>query len=343
MESLETDILQPQWLTMTTNELELALFLRYDDEDDGILRPPFAGATEQKHLPVTHLNISNYISNEHDHQYDHQHEALGHFGTQWELDPESFDRICTDMITPLDDTLEYPKTQSSSSRLLPESLSFTQHFPRGQTATDNSHLTTSPNFAHSSLFLARPAPSPWSSGSSSTSWSPLSTPFTQPQPNDAHLSVPHPAKSLIQCDWEKCGKAFRTKTDLNHHLRYHNKSLQCPYCHLKHATKRLLDRHINERHFSTEKYYYTVTGCSRSMNGGNLGNRGRHFTREDNCKRHMRNIHQLSGTDEGLSGEMCKLGITRSPGGVVSMDESTMLIRRNRKARFVKMERSRAM
>lgn len=83
MESLETDILQPQWLTMTTNELELALFLRYDDEDDGILRPPFAGATEQKHLPVTHLNISNYISNEHDHQYDHQHEALGHFGTQW--------------------------------------------------------------------------------------------------------------------------------------------------------------------------------------------------------------------------------------------------------------------
>lgn len=277
------------------------------------------------------------------------------------------------MITPLDDTLECPKTHSSSSRLLPESLSFTQHFPRGQTATDNSHLTTSPNFAHSSLFLARPAPSPWSSGSSSTSWSPLSTPFTQPQPNDAHLSVPHPAKSLIQCDWEKCGKAFRTKTDLklvehlctlpnvsgsiesyhislfhtnyksSHHLRYHNKSLQCPYCHLKHATKRLLDRHINERHFSTEKYYCTVTGCSRSMNGGNLGNRGRHFTREDNCKRHMRNIHQLSGTDEGLSGEMCKLGITRSPGGVVSMDESTMLIRRNRKARFVKMERSRAM
>ncbi|KUJ08207.1 uncharacterized protein LY89DRAFT_691105 [Mollisia scopiformis] len=61
--------------------------------------------------------------------------------------------------------------------------------------------------------------------------------------------------SPILCSWEKCGKTFFTNSDLNHHLKSHTKPFHCPQCPPQQATKRLLHRHINGRHFNTEKYY----------------------------------------------------------------------------------------
>jgi len=57
-----------------------------------------------------------------------------------------------------------------------------------------------------------------------------------------------------------------------------------------------------------EKYYCVVTGCKRGMDGG------RHFGREDNCRKHVRLVHG-------------KLGA----GVAVGMDEVTRGIRRERR------------
>lgn len=70
---------------------------------------------------------------------------------------------------------------------------------------------------------------------------------------------------------------------------------------------------------------------------GDLGNGGRHFTREDNCKRHLTKMHGISHTGEGLGGEITKQAKDREKSGVVDMDELTRRIRRERKVGRRKM------
>ncbi|KAH7395841.1 hypothetical protein BKA64DRAFT_754804 [Cadophora sp. MPI-SDFR-AT-0126] len=186
--------------------------------------------------------------------------------------------------------------------------------------------------------LETPQSSLWSQDSLSTLGSSLSASPAQ-QPSDS-IATTNGASSVssITCSWQGCDKVFSTKVDLNHHLRYHIKRFQCPHCSLKQATKRLLDRHINERHSLTEKYYCSFEGCPRSI-GGASGNGARHFTREDNCKRHMRKIHgQMPGTDGGLVGGTHKMGAVKVTCAVVDMDESTRQIKRNRRTRGAKLE-----
>ncbi|KAH7360243.1 hypothetical protein BKA65DRAFT_181116 [Rhexocercosporidium sp. MPI-PUGE-AT-0058] len=252
------------------------------------------------------------------------------------------------MIPPLGEIGGYVQTHSSFNGDLTLPLFFTHPLLTGEDSSNKPPSTNSPNSTHSSLFLTPPATSPWSSESFSPCYSSPLTPSIQPSSSEIKLTVASQNKFPVQCHWESCLKVFRTKTDLNHHLRYHSKPFQCPHCPLKQATKRHLDRHINERHFSTEKYYCTTIGCSRSINGGagNI-NGGLCFKREDNCRRHMRNVHGVSGTDgvaaESLSGGLCGLGSEVCDRGGVSMDESSRRIRMGRKVGGVKLERMRAM
>ena len=64
---------------------------------------------------------------------------------------------------------------------------------------------------------------------------------------------------------------------------------------------------------------------------GDLGNGGRHFTREDNCRRHLRKIHGMAGMGEELGWEMARQAKDGGQSGVVDMDELTRRIRVERK------------
>jgi hypothetical protein len=114
----------------------------------------------------------------------------------------------------------------------------------------------------------------------------------------------------IACTWPSCYKTFVTNSDYNHHCRYHNLAFQCPTCPAQHATKRELDRHINSCHTRAEKYYCTISNCKRSILWG-----GAPFSREDNCRRHMKRKHKM--TD--IQVETC------------AMDDETKRIRKQRK------------
>lgn len=79
---------------------------------------------------------------------------------------------------------------------------------------------------------------------------------------------------------------------LNHHKRYHDRPHECPHagCTMRFGTKTHLDRHINDKHFKTRKFYCTVHDCPYSKQGG------KSFPRKDNWRRHMVNKHQLTPT-----------------------------------------------
>ena len=64
---------------------------------------------------------------------------------------------------------------------------------------------------------------------------------------------------------------------------------------------------------------------------GNIGNGGRHFPREDNCKRHLRNVHGISAMGEGLCGQSNNQSNEGGEIQAVDMDELTKLIRKERK------------
>ena len=65
--------------------------------------------------------------------------------------------------------------------------------------------------------------------------------------------------------------------------------------------------------------------------GGDLGNGGRHFTREDNCRRHLRKIHGISGMGKEPGVEIDSQAKEGGESEVVDMDELTKRIRRERK------------
>lgn len=116
----------------------------------------------------------------------------------------------------------------------------------------------------------------------------------------------------IQCTWASCNKTFLTRSEYNHHSKNHTKPFQCASCSARHATKRQLDRHINEKHKTTEKYFCTVSACKRS-----LARNGKPFPRDDGCRKHMRRVHRM--TEEQV--KEC------------GMDERTRMIRLGRKVR----------
>lgn len=64
---------------------------------------------------------------------------------------------------------------------------------------------------------------------------------------------------------------------------------------MKFGTKTHLDRHINDKHNKTRKYYCTQQGCPYSRQGG------KSFPRKDNWRRHMVNKHNLTNiADPGV-------------------------------------------
>ncbi|KAK0729906.1 hypothetical protein B0H67DRAFT_478481 [Lasiosphaeris hirsuta] len=90
------------------------------------------------------------------------------------------------------------------------------------------------------------------------------------------------------CD--QCHRVFDQIHKLNHHKRYHDRPHECPHmgCSMKFGTKTHLDRHINDKHMKTRKFYCTQSDCPYSRQGG------KSFPRKDNWRRHMLNKHRIS-------------------------------------------------
>jgi hypothetical protein len=286
------------------------------------------------------------------------------------FDIESHGGFLEEVMGPIEDALGYQEMYSPFDDGSPSPLSVTQHLPMEVSVADNPNPTQDFYFAAPLLLLdigiSEPTTPPWSSLWPQEFPSASSTILSQPSPNSRINSVSttsrYPSLSPILCSWEGCGKTFLTNTAFkyvvltsstpstiiltltptssprlskanfqpSHHLKYHTRPFHCPHCPLQQATKRLLHRHINERHFNTEKYYCTVESCNRSMYG-DLGNGGRHFTREDNCRRHLRKIHGMAGMGEELGWEMARQAKDGGQSGVVDMDELTRRIRVERK------------
>lgn len=93
-----------------------------------------------------------------------------------------------------------------------------------------------------------------------------------------------PTSKIIVCDQGSCvNNPFPTITALNRHMRYHNRPFLCPRCPRDFGTKTHLERHINERHDATEKYYCHVQNCIYAQTTQN----GKFFLRKDNLRRHV--------------------------------------------------------
>jgi hypothetical protein len=130
----------------------------------------------------------------------------------------------------------------------------------------------------------------------------------------------------IQCTWPSCNKVFPSvhtykcaaypfvamcsTNVISHHSKSHTKPFKCTHCPARRATKRHLDRHVNENHNNLEKYYCSVAECKRSLDNG-----GKPFPRIENCRRHMKMVHKFIADQARLC----------------VMDEETMRIRRERK------------
>lgn len=99
----------------------------------------------------------------------------------------------------------------------------------------------------------------------------------------------------IRCAWPSCNKVFSKRITYKQHTRSHTKPYQCLFCSDRYAIKPHHDRHVNERHRMTEKYYCRVPTCDRSLAGG-----GKPFPRMDNCRRHMHGAHRFSKDEARL-------------------------------------------
>ncbi|EPE33010.1 hypothetical protein GLAREA_06022 [Glarea lozoyensis ATCC 20868] len=128
-------------------------------------------------------------------------------------------------------------------------------------------------------------------------------------PLDSGSSPKEKAVPQIGCTWPLCIKSFSSMADYNHHFKNHSKPFLCTICPARHATKRHLDRHVNERHSNVENYFCSVLTCKRSRAGGQP------FRRVENCRRHVVKVHQLC--DASMDG--------------LDMDEETRRVREGRK------------
>jgi len=57
---------------------------------------------------------------------------------------------------------------------------------------------------------------------------------------------------------------------------------------MRFGTKTHLDRHVNDKHNKTRKFYCTQSDCPYSRQGG------KSFPRKDNWRRHMINKHRVT-------------------------------------------------
>lgn len=124
---------------------------------------------------------------------------------------------------------------------------------------------------------------------------------------------PEPSTDHIQCNFGSCKKICSSKSDFNHHYKNHSRPFKCEACSSSWATSGHLNRHMNSCHKRTEKYYCTVSGCSRSNDP--KGEPVLPFWRSDTCSKHMRKVHGL-GKEEA---KHC------------AMDEATAAIRQERR------------
>lgn len=112
---------------------------------------------------------------------------------------------------------------------------------------------------------------------------------------------------FFPCDHERCDRVFDQVHKLkyvpaphldplpmltiaSHHKRYHDRPHECvhPGCTMRFGTKTHLDRHVNDKHNKTRKFYCTQHECPYSKQGG------KSFPRKDNWRRHMVNKHRIS-------------------------------------------------
>lgn len=161
---------------------------------------------------------------------------------------------------------------------------------------------------HNGMYLnVSPIPSP---GQSPHPSSTLSPGLSAPSPATPAGLSPGGQEKAFACN--KCDRIFDqihklkyvpissspagpcSNTYTSHHKRYHDRPHECPHagCTMRFGTKTHLDRHINDKHFKTRKFYCTVHDCPYSKQGG------KSFPRKDNWRRHMVNKHQLTPTTD---------------------------------------------
>ncbi|KAK4175665.1 hypothetical protein QBC36DRAFT_20971 [Triangularia setosa] len=147
---------------------------------------------------------------------------------------------------------------------------------------------------HNGMYLnVSPIPSPGQSPQPSSTLSPGLSPGLSSAPSPATSQGLSPGQEkAFACN--KCDRVFDQIHKLNHHKRYHDRPHECPHagCTMRFGTKTHLDRHINDKHFKTRKFYCTVHDCPYSKQGG------KSFPRKDNWRRHMVNKHQLTPTTD---------------------------------------------
>lgn len=101
---------------------------------------------------------------------------------------------------------------------------------------------------------------------------------------------PPSANENFACTFPGCGKQYSLQSELKHHVRHHEKPVACQACPRSFPTTKDLRRHINSVHETTRTWYCTVVGCKFSkISTGGVG--GKSFTRKDNWRRHMKDIH----------------------------------------------------
>ncbi|KAK6331204.1 hypothetical protein TWF696_003267 [Orbilia brochopaga] len=102
-------------------------------------------------------------------------------------------------------------------------------------------------------------------------------------------------KRIYVCDFDRCGKSFKDKAGLRKHKYIHNpRSYPCNDCAHKFHTSRDLNRHYQTCHTggvgpirTGSTYLCRYPGCGRGPK--------RPFSRRDNVRQHITNVHHVPG------------------------------------------------
>ena len=64
------------------------------------------------------------------------------------------------------------------------------------------------------------------------------------------MEIKHSDERNYVCDFEDCGKAFKTQRCLEHHMKSHSdkKPHQCPYCKKSYKYHQALQTHVSKTH-----------------------------------------------------------------------------------------------
>ncbi|AEO65232.1 50799b07-e1f8-4da4-91bb-c4ab4e9774d0 [Thermothielavioides terrestris] len=183
-----------------------------------------------------------------------------------------------------------PSTQSTpNTKLTPFTASPSP--PAEMEATINSQLRPpSPGISAGASPSPGPSLSPGLSPDISRGRSPGPTPSRSPGASPGR-SPARPPGGFV-CD--VCGVVKSSYHQFNHHRRYHDRPYECthPGCGRSFGTITHLNRHVNDKHVKTRKFYCTQPDCAYSRQGG------KSFPRKDNWKRHMMNKHHIDPQNE---------------------------------------------